>query len=458
MALTRAVTDFKDSVKAATTTNINLTGGAPSVVDGVSLSISDGVLVRAQSNPAQNGIYRVTTLGSGSNGTWTRRNDFNDYRFITSGAMVFVESGANNGNVFFYVAGTSGNVSVGTTDINFGNLTADISTYASVTQVTNTYTANASSQTFTANGEVASFTLNNEIVNEYNSIVTLDGLIQIPNVHYNISGNALTFSSNPASDSAVEVRNLTAVAGVGSVDFSNITQSIIPAANVTYDLGSTTKRFRDLYLSGSTINLGGQSISATESGIALPIGSTVGGAGLGSINIKGSVANEAALPESATSGDAYIVDVNLFVWNGDEWTDLGVIRGPTGANGVGISSATVNATGNLIISLSNSNNIDVGSVIGPIGPSGGVQGNTGATGATGATGNTGPAGDSAYTVAVNNGFSGNEQQWLASLIGATGATGNTGPTGATGNTGPAGESAAGGVTTGKAIAMSIVFG
>jgi hypothetical protein len=36
-----------------------------------------------------------------------------------------------------------------------------------------------------------------------------------------------------------------------------ISGHIIPSANITYDLGSTAKSFRDLYLSGSTINLAG---------------------------------------------------------------------------------------------------------------------------------------------------------------------------------------------------------
>jgi|SaaInlStandDraft_3_1057020.scaffolds.fasta_scaffold35091_2 hypothetical protein len=36
-----------------------------------------------------------------------------------------------------------------------------------------------------------------------------------------------------------------------------ISGHIIPSANITYDLGSTAKAFRDLYLSGSTINLAG---------------------------------------------------------------------------------------------------------------------------------------------------------------------------------------------------------
>ena len=37
---------------------------------------------------------------------------------------------------------------------------------------------------------------------------------------------------------------------------TQVTGNIIPSANVTYDLGSSTKNFRDLYLSGATIHLG----------------------------------------------------------------------------------------------------------------------------------------------------------------------------------------------------------
>ena len=41
---------------------------------------------------------------------------------------------------------------------------------------------------------------------------------------------------------------------------------ILPDTDVAYDLGSATNRFRDLYLSGSTIDLGGSTISSTETG------------------------------------------------------------------------------------------------------------------------------------------------------------------------------------------------
>ena len=69
-----------------------------------------------------------------------------------------------------------------------------------------------------------------------------------------------------------------------SVSFSEITitgntnvQHIIPSANLAYDIGSPSNRFRDLYLSGNTMYLGAASLTTSESGNALnlPQGSTV---------------------------------------------------------------------------------------------------------------------------------------------------------------------------------------
>ena len=68
--------DAKLSAKAATTANIaTLAGGAPNTLDGVTLAANDRVLVKDQTTPAQNGIYTVTTLGTGANGTWARATD-----------------------------------------------------------------------------------------------------------------------------------------------------------------------------------------------------------------------------------------------------------------------------------------------------------------------------------------------------------------------------------------------
>lgn len=49
-----------------------------------------------------------------------------------------------------------------------------------------------------------------------------------------------------------------------------------------------------------------------------------------SVNIKGEVASEDQLPESAQPGDAYVVNGDLYVWDGLRWNNIGVIKGPAG--------------------------------------------------------------------------------------------------------------------------------
>ena len=46
----------------------------------------------------------------------------------------------------------------------------------------------------------------------------------------------------------------------------NLSGHIIPDTTETYDLGSATYRFRDLYLAGNTINLGGTQLQRTNAG------------------------------------------------------------------------------------------------------------------------------------------------------------------------------------------------
>jgi len=85
--------DAKASVKAATTANItNLAGGAPNTLDGVTLAANDRVLVKNQTTQSQNGIYVVTTLGTGSNGTWTRASDMDAWTEVPA-AYTWVEQG-----------------------------------------------------------------------------------------------------------------------------------------------------------------------------------------------------------------------------------------------------------------------------------------------------------------------------------------------------------------------------
>ena len=77
----------------------------------------------------------------------------------------------------------------------------------------------------------------------------------------------------------------------------------------------------------------------------------------------------------------------------------------------------------------------------------GVDGTNGTNGTDGADGQDGADGKSAYQIAVDNGFVGNESAWLASLVGATGAKGDKGDTGDAGQDGADGTTVAVGTTT-----------
>lgn len=113
------LTDWKQSVRVATTANIaTLAGGAPNTLDTVTLAANDRILVKNQSTPSQNGIYYVSTLGTGANGTWTRATDADTNAEVTSGLYVYVEEGtaANKGQ---YVLNTANPITVGTTGLTF---------------------------------------------------------------------------------------------------------------------------------------------------------------------------------------------------------------------------------------------------------------------------------------------------------------------------------------------------
>ena len=61
------------------------------------------------------------------------------------------------------------------------------------------------------------------------------------------------------------------VANISTANLQSISGSLLPSTNITYDLGSPSKRWRDLYLSGTTINLGGSTIGASaDGGITVP--------------------------------------------------------------------------------------------------------------------------------------------------------------------------------------------
>ena len=80
---------YYEAVAAVQTTNITLSGGAPSSVQGYSVQVGDRVLVMGQSTGSQNGVYVVGTVGTGSNGTWSRPTDRDAANELPIGLVIY---------------------------------------------------------------------------------------------------------------------------------------------------------------------------------------------------------------------------------------------------------------------------------------------------------------------------------------------------------------------------------
>ena len=130
------------------------------------------------------------------------------------------------------------------------------------------------------------------------------------------------------------------------------------------------------------------------------------------------------------------------------------IQGNTGAAGVDVTSATINGSDELVLTLSDASQVNAGSVVGP-------QGATGAQGPQGIQGATGPAGaDGADGVDVSSAtisgdnlvitLSDSTNITAGNVRGPQGSQGATGSAGADGADGAAATLAVGTVTTGAA--------
>jgi hypothetical protein len=127
--------DVKDSVRIATTANLNVTASgtgagktltnagtqAAITIDSIPLSSGDRVLVKNQTATEDNGIYTVTTVGTVStNWVLTRATDADGSPAaeVTSGMFTFVEEGTVNADSG-WVLSTNGAITVDTTGLTF---------------------------------------------------------------------------------------------------------------------------------------------------------------------------------------------------------------------------------------------------------------------------------------------------------------------------------------------------
>jgi hypothetical protein len=163
---------YHQACRAETTANLNATYNngssgvgatltnagtqAALVLDGVTLVAADRVMIQDQTNAAHNGIYTVTTVGSGStNWVLTRATDADSYgpsdpNSLGEGDAFFITEGTVHGGELDVMA-TAGTIVFGTTDIVF-NIVADAPLYTAGAGLTLT------AQEFSLNTPVSSAT------------------------------------------------------------------------------------------------------------------------------------------------------------------------------------------------------------------------------------------------------------------------------------------------------------
>lgn len=255
--------DYKQAVRVVSTTNITLSGGAPNSVDGVTLNQNDRVLVTGQTGKAQNGIYYVTTVGTGSNGVWARSVDANTTGEVLAGMIVMVTEGSQYSDTQWKLL-TDDPIVIGTTELtfaqNFGvpytaatvpptaNVVVGSQWFNTSTNVLYEYmydgtsyywiditgpaigTNGAQAGTYLANGN------SNVAINDSNGAVTIgvtgtSNVVTISNTALNLTGN-ITLSGIVTSNGNVRA---TAFA-VGNGAVSNVALGYFPTAGTPAEM------------------------------------------------------------------------------------------------------------------------------------------------------------------------------------------------------------------------------
>jgi len=264
------VFDYQSGVLNFNSNNTPYASGSPISFTGNSVYISGAVYSGAFGLPAATTVGNLTFSNTTISTSWTSANIY-----INATGSGTVQIGGNlalgipTGNTIDRPANPiAGYIRFNTESTSFE--------YYNGTQWDIPGAATITSASITPDGTANTFPLGYTSTSA-GVIVSINGTLQQPVTAYNISGNNIIFTEIPLPSDIIEVRKISAgVTSVTSLQYGatnsvtldganvNVTGNVLPSANVTYDLGSPTLRWRTGYFSANTIDIGGGTIGLHE--------------------------------------------------------------------------------------------------------------------------------------------------------------------------------------------------
>ena len=285
-------------------------------IDGVLTQTNDRILIDQQSNSAHDGIYTVTTVGSGAaNWVLTRATDADSYENTGStglgqGSAVFVSAGSANAGEL-HVCNVVGIITFGTTDITFV-LVADTSFYtagAGITLTGNEFSIDtATSNAITANTAKTGITSG-----QANAITANTAKTGITSDQANaITAN--TAKTGITSDQANAITANTAKTGITSDQANAITAN-------TAKTGITSGQASAITANTAKTGITSGQASAITANTAKVTNATHTGEVTGSsaLTIADNVVDEANLKVSNTPTDGYVLTAQSGNTGGLTW-------------------------------------------------------------------------------------------------------------------------------------------
>lgn len=204
-------------------------------------------------------------------------NSVNGYSVGNDPQTTVIDANANITAAKLTVTGTSNLGPVGNVTITGGSngqaLVTDGSGVLSFQTITTTSNRAAVMPYNIPVGE--SFIIDENFQGLYSQTITIDGelevdgiLIEVP-ISFAAETNQVLFAENGNPTGNIGFTFDIASGNLAVPGNSTFTGNLLPAANVTYDLGSPTQRWQDLYLANNTIYLGNSTISAATGNIVL---------------------------------------------------------------------------------------------------------------------------------------------------------------------------------------------